>query len=139
MMVADILDNPTAYHGQTCRDPEEHDYGSSSVAKLYTDGYRPMIHSFAHGGRKYYLRAEPFAAASADEFDAIHTIQRAQRMVSVDRIIPPEQLRPYVIDGLPAVSLREADGQRWLELAVHSVEDARPAGAAPVPTACPAR
>jgi acetyl-CoA carboxylase carboxyltransferase component len=36
----------------------------------------------------------------ADEFDAIHTIQRAQRMGSVDRIIRPEELRPYVVDAL---------------------------------------
>ena len=36
----------------------------------------------------------------ADEFDAIHTIERAQRMGSVDRIISAESLRPYVIDAL---------------------------------------
>jgi acetyl-CoA carboxylase carboxyltransferase component len=36
----------------------------------------------------------------ADEFDAIHTIQRAQRMGSVDRIIRPEELRPYVVDAV---------------------------------------
>jgi acetyl-CoA carboxylase carboxyltransferase component len=36
----------------------------------------------------------------ADEFDAIHTIQRAQRMGSVDRIIRPEDLRPYIVDAL---------------------------------------
>ncbi|HVN13449.1 MAG TPA: carboxyl transferase domain-containing protein [Kineosporiaceae bacterium] len=36
----------------------------------------------------------------ADEFDAIHTIQRAQRVGSVDRIIAAAALRPYVIDAL---------------------------------------
>jgi acetyl-CoA carboxylase carboxyltransferase component len=36
----------------------------------------------------------------ADEFDAIHTIQRALRMGSVDRIIAAADLRPYVIDAL---------------------------------------
>ncbi len=36
----------------------------------------------------------------ADEFDAIHTIQRAQRMGAVDRIIRAEHLRPYVVDAL---------------------------------------
>jgi acetyl/propionyl-CoA carboxylase alpha subunit/acetyl-CoA carboxylase carboxyltransferase component len=36
----------------------------------------------------------------ADEFDAIHTIQRALRMGSVDRIIAASELRPYVIDAL---------------------------------------
>jgi acetyl/propionyl-CoA carboxylase alpha subunit/acetyl-CoA carboxylase carboxyltransferase component len=33
----------------------------------------------------------------ADEFDAIHTIQRARRVGSVDAIIPAAELRPYVI------------------------------------------
>ena len=36
----------------------------------------------------------------ADEFDAIHTIQRALRVGSVDRIIPAAELRPYVVDAL---------------------------------------
>ena len=36
----------------------------------------------------------------ADEFDAIHTIERALRVGSVDRIIPASTLRPYVVDAL---------------------------------------
>ncbi len=36
----------------------------------------------------------------ADEFDAIHSIERALRVGSVDRIIPAAQLRPYLVDGL---------------------------------------
>ena len=36
----------------------------------------------------------------ADAFDAVHTIQRALRVGSVDRIIAPEQLRPYVVEAL---------------------------------------
>ena len=36
----------------------------------------------------------------ADEFDAIHTIQRALRVGSVDRIISAAELRPYVVDAL---------------------------------------
>jgi acetyl-CoA carboxylase carboxyltransferase component len=36
----------------------------------------------------------------ADEFDAIHTIQRAQRVGSVDHIIPAAELRPYVIRAI---------------------------------------
>ena len=36
----------------------------------------------------------------ADEFDGIHTIERAQRVGSVDRIIRAADLRPYVIDAL---------------------------------------
>ncbi len=36
----------------------------------------------------------------ADEFDAIHNIQRAARVGSVDAIIPPGELRPYLIDAV---------------------------------------
>jgi hypothetical protein len=36
----------------------------------------------------------------ADEFDAIHTIDRALRDGSVDRIIPAAELRPYVVEAL---------------------------------------
>ena len=36
----------------------------------------------------------------ADEFDAIHTIDRALQVGSVDKIIPAATLRPYVIDAL---------------------------------------
>jgi len=36
----------------------------------------------------------------ADEFDAIHTIQRARTVGSVDRIIPAAELRPYVIEAI---------------------------------------
>jgi hypothetical protein len=36
----------------------------------------------------------------ADEFDAIHTIQRARRVGSVDAIIPASGLRPYLIDAI---------------------------------------
>jgi acetyl-CoA carboxylase carboxyltransferase component/biotin carboxyl carrier protein len=36
----------------------------------------------------------------ADEFDAIHSIDRALRVGSVDRIIPAAQLRPYLVDAL---------------------------------------
>jgi acetyl-CoA carboxylase carboxyltransferase component len=36
----------------------------------------------------------------ADEFDAIHTIERALQVGSVDRIIAAEELRPYIVDAL---------------------------------------
>ncbi|HSG41008.1 MAG TPA: carboxyl transferase domain-containing protein, partial [Thermoanaerobaculia bacterium] len=36
----------------------------------------------------------------AEEFDGIHSIQRAQQVGSVHRIIPPAELRPYLIDAV---------------------------------------
>ena len=37
---------------------------------------------------------------AADEFDRIHTVQRALAVGSVDRIISAEALRPYIVDAL---------------------------------------
>jgi acetyl-CoA carboxylase carboxyltransferase component len=45
------------------------------------------------------VRAEKLGAV-ADEFDAVHSIQRALAVGSVDRIIAARELRPYVIDAL---------------------------------------
>ncbi len=36
----------------------------------------------------------------ATEFDAIHSVQRAQEVGSVHRIIPPSTLRPYLVEAL---------------------------------------
>jgi hypothetical protein len=36
----------------------------------------------------------------ADEFDAAHSVERAQRMGSVDAIVPAGGLRPYLVDAV---------------------------------------
>jgi acetyl-CoA carboxylase carboxyltransferase component len=36
----------------------------------------------------------------ASEFDHIHSVQRAQRVGSIDHVIPPAVLRPYLIEAL---------------------------------------
>ncbi len=36
----------------------------------------------------------------ADEFDHVHSVGRALRVGSLDRILPPAQLRPYLIDAV---------------------------------------
>jgi acetyl-CoA carboxylase carboxyltransferase component len=47
----------------------------------------------------------------ADEFDNIHDIKRAMRVGSVDNIITPEELRPFVISALEhRLSARVAPG-----------------------------
>jgi acetyl/propionyl-CoA carboxylase alpha subunit/acetyl-CoA carboxylase carboxyltransferase component len=52
----------------------------------------------------------------AAEFDAIHTVERAQRVGSVDRIIGPRELRPYIVDALERGMARwSGDRQPGLE------------------------
>jgi hypothetical protein len=46
----------------------------------------------------------------ADEFDAIHTVQRALAVGSVDRIITAGALRPYIVDSLIRGMTRPAAG-----------------------------
>jgi hypothetical protein len=38
---------------------------------------------------------------------------------------PTPLLRPYVVGGVATLSIRDAGGERWLELAVNSVPEAR--------------
>jgi acetyl-CoA carboxylase carboxyltransferase component len=46
----------------------------------------------------------------AAEFDSVHTVQRAQRMGSVHRIISARTLRPYLIDAVDRGMQRELAG-----------------------------
>jgi acetyl/propionyl-CoA carboxylase alpha subunit/acetyl-CoA carboxylase carboxyltransferase component len=58
------------------------------------------------------VRSEKLGDVAA-EFDAVHSVERAQQVGSVDRIIPPEQLRPYLVAavrrGQQQVLAREED------------------------------
>ena len=36
----------------------------------------------------------------ASEFDHIHNVQRARRVGSIDHVIEPEAIRPYLIEAL---------------------------------------
>jgi hypothetical protein len=54
-------------------------------------------------GRLDRVRAEVHAehlGAVADEFDHIHSVQRARAVGSVHEIVAPEMLRPYLIDAV---------------------------------------
>jgi acetyl-CoA carboxylase carboxyltransferase component len=52
------------------------------------------------------VRSEKVGEVAA-EFDAIHNVERARQVGSVDRIIPGATLRPYVIDALERGMARE--------------------------------
>ncbi len=54
--VADLLANPLPYDNTALADPVEGvDYGKTTAKFYWNDGLRPCIHSFAHGGQKYFL------------------------------------------------------------------------------------
>jgi acetyl-CoA carboxylase carboxyltransferase component len=45
----------------------------------------------------------------ADEFDSIHSVERALEVGSVHRIIPGSELRPYLIDAVARGMARELE------------------------------
>jgi len=45
----------------------------------------------------------------AEEFDAVHSIHRAKDVGSVHRILPPERLRPYLVDAVERGMARTAE------------------------------
>jgi hypothetical protein len=45
----------------------------------------------------------------AEQFDRIHSVHRALKVGSLDRIIPPSQLRPYLIDAIERGMQRELE------------------------------
>jgi acetyl-CoA carboxylase carboxyltransferase component len=47
----------------------------------------------------------------ADEFDRIHSVSRARKVGSLDRIIPAHELRPFVIEAVERGMARELE--RW--------------------------
>lgn len=85
--VADILANPEEFHGRKCHDPLDWDYGSGTVAIIYTREKRngSCIFSFAHNERTYTLGeppspAEVLARACAD-FEAYPISEEVSRML----------------------------------------------------------
>ncbi|HEY3571646.1 MAG TPA: carboxyl transferase domain-containing protein [Thermoanaerobaculia bacterium] len=46
----------------------------------------------------------------AEEFDHIHSVQRAQQVGSIHQILPPERLRPYLIEAVERGMERELAG-----------------------------
>lgn len=58
--VGDLLDTRDGWHGCLTRDPLEPDYdGGRLVGRLFLMQARPVLYSFAHGGRTYRLHRAP--------------------------------------------------------------------------------
>lgn len=58
--VAEVLSDPGKWHGTRFADPLEPEYRNDKrIAQVNMEGYgEPYIHSFAHGGVRYFLSAE---------------------------------------------------------------------------------
>jgi hypothetical protein len=56
------------------------------------------------------VRSEKLGEVGA-EFDAIHTIERARKVGSVDRILTVKELRPWLIEAVERGMARTVDGK----------------------------
>ena len=65
---------------------------------------------------------------TAEQFDRVHSVHRAQQTGSLDHIIPPARLRPYLIEALERGIAREMDR---LQVAGSRIQDVSPRGARP--------
>jgi acetyl/propionyl-CoA carboxylase alpha subunit/acetyl-CoA carboxylase carboxyltransferase component len=61
----------------------------------------------------------------AAEFDRIHSVHRALQVGALHRIIPPEQLRPYLVDAIARGVEKELSQQRPARKVVDSSIEAR--------------
>ena len=105
--VSEILDNPTAWHGKTCRDPEDPVGSSPTSAKIYCDQENPLIHSFAHvGGQKGRIYRLVRDLSHQDEAD-IEAAKKAKASQSETTSLA------LLINGITSVTTDQAAVETW--------------------------
>ena len=82
--VGDVLGNPARYDGAALADPFEGVEYGRTTAKFFANGKdgKPVIHSHAHGGGKYFLKASagPVARPPEPPFDPAYCEQQLAGM-----------------------------------------------------------
>jgi len=83
VLVEDVLANPDKYNEQTLSDPLEPDKGDCKAKFFMNTKGVPIIHSFLHGERNYYLINKKTASEVRNEIDELlkgndHTITSEQ-------------------------------------------------------------
>ncbi len=81
---------------RTSEDPRVADI-QQRLAKADADKHRPLLAELER--TRAAVRSEKLGEVAAD-FDRIHSIERARDVGSVDTIIPPRELRPYLIQAI---------------------------------------
>ncbi|MER9911494.1 helicase RepA family protein [Mesorhizobium sp. M0050] len=118
--VAEILEDPAAFHRKTCADPIEPEYGGGrNKAIIYTDGAYPHISSQAHGGADYRL---------APDFAAIFFERPARTGLSVvTGLVDPKTLpvRSFLIEPrLPIGDVTQCVGEPGISKSTFAIRDA---------------
>ena len=111
-IVADVLDDPNRYVGETLADPlEGREYGTGKAKIIRRAAGSLWIHSFAHGGCDYELKHD--ARAIREALDKTPAEEVADMFV---RLVPAADLTTSQVAGLRAVvSDRAKIGVRVLD------------------------
>ena len=110
--VKEILADPAKYHDTPCRDPLEPDYGSRTVAKIYSDQGQPCIYSQAHGGQTFWLKAD--VSAMFAPLPEWNQTQQVKMEAGIEKELQTVLLRGW--QDAPVVTGKDADviGKTWL-------------------------
>lgn len=93
--VSEILENPEAFHRQTCADPLEPDYrGGRNIAVIFSDAPPFRIHSLAHGGIDYRLEKTP-----EEWFEPAPEENTPRPLASKENVTPDDFPEPWDIFG----------------------------------------
>ncbi|MCX6551713.1 MAG: fused acetyl/propionyl-CoA carboxylase subunit alpha/methylmalonyl-CoA decarboxylase subunit alpha, partial [Acidobacteria bacterium] len=91
--------------GRTKKDPRVQ--ASEAALRAGTEAERPVLQARLVETTRT-VRSEKLGEV-ADEFDRIHSVHRALKVGSLDRIISAAELRPYLIDALERGMRRELE------------------------------
>ncbi|MFZ4700310.1 MAG: DNA primase family protein [Candidatus Methylumidiphilus sp.] len=111
-IVAEILTDPTKYHGKACADPVEGPGYGRSTAIIYCNQPEPIIRSFAHGEAIYRLHAGE-APKAKDIFSETTPYQTALTILT----------RDFTTDGHRAIHYHNSSWRRWSGKHYPDIED----------------
>jgi acetyl-CoA carboxylase carboxyltransferase component len=89
---------------QTLKDPRIADLAEQMEKARGAD----RAHLQAEYDREFKAVLAEYRAALAEQFDSIHTVQRARDVGSIDRIVSVAELRPYLVDAVERGMARDA-------------------------------
>jgi putative DNA primase/helicase len=129
--VGDVLANPARYDGAALADPLEGvDYGRTTAKFFANVGGKPCIHSHAHGGARYFLKATagPEPRQEAPPFDADYYAQLAESDGAA--WVPPQAdgptPRPDALQALAPAGGGADDEGAWGEPVLFSAKNETP-------------
>lgn len=102
--VRNVLDDPRRFDGKTLADPIEGAAYGRGKAQFYWNNGKPVVHSFAHGGRTYYLHRDLIPI----------DLEALERNAKVRGAVESVQTGKLPIEDLETMTIAEVE-RRWPE------------------------